>query len=214
MPLPEGMLGDGEDVLYDARPSWTALVGPAFGAAAVLALAVAVVVLWTGAPAWTAWLLLALVAVACGRLGLAAARWRTTSIAVTTSRVVYRTGILRRSGREVPIGSVQDVSFVQGVLERLARAGRVTVESAGERGALPFADVPSPDAFQGAVNKATTVARFGWGASPAARVDAARPGREASTIPEQIAQLAELCQQGILTASEFARKKAELLDRM
>ena len=214
MPLPERMLGDGEDVLFDARPSWTALVGPVLGCAAVFAAVVAVVVLWSSAPPIAAWLLVAAVVLACGRLGLVVARWRTTSIAVTTSRVVYRTGILRRSGREVPIGSVQDVSFQQGVLERLARAGRVTVESAGERGALPFPDVPSPDAFQGAVNKATTVARFGWGAPGAGRAGTERSGRETPTIPEQIAQLAELCQQGILTASEFARKKAELLDRM
>ena len=209
MPLPEGMLGEGEDVLYDARPSWTALVGRAASVVVVLAAALAVVVVWTTAPPWCGWVLLAMVLLAGGRLGLALARWRATSIAVTTSRVVYRTGVLRRSGREVPITSVQDVSFRQGILERVARAGSVTVESAGERGALPFLDVPRPDRFQSAVNRATSAAHTARGAPrPPERVPAD------ATIPAQIAELAELCRQGILTAGEFARKKAELLDRM
>ena len=35
-----------------------------------------------------------------------------------------------------------------------------------------------------------------------------------STIPEQIDQLAELHQRGVLSDAEFQRKKAELLERM
>jgi hypothetical protein len=33
-------------------------------------------------------------------------------------------------------------------------------------------------------------------------------------VPEQIEQLAQLHQRGVLSDAEFARKKAELLDRM
>jgi len=209
VPLPDRSLSDGEAVLFDTRPSWTALVQPAALAAAVLGASVAVVVEWTSAPVWAGWLLLAAILCAGSHLGIRVLRWRATALAVTTSRVVYRSGVLRRFGREMPIESVQDVSFHQSLFERLARAGSVTVESAGERGALPFLDVPHPDLFQTTVNGAVTLARG------RVRVDGA-VGRAPSgqSIPDQIAQLAELCSRGVLTEAEFSRKKTELLDRM
>ena len=43
------------------------------------------------------------------------------------------------------------------------------------------------------------------------RVNAPRVG---DSIPEQIAQLDELRQRGVLTQAEFDRKKQELLDKM
>ena len=229
MPLPERILHDDEDVLIDTRPSWTALAGPGALGLLVLAGCLTGVVGWQGAPAWFGWVLLVAFVLAAARFGTRLLAWRSTSLAVTTSRVVFRSGVLRRRGREVPIESVQDVSFSQTLFERMARAGRVTCESAGERGGLPLVDVPRPEAFQAAVNRAISQARRGAGrfgtAGPAGASgppgatgppDAAGPPGSpiARTIPEQIAQLAELWRQGILTDREFARKKAELLDRM
>lgn len=201
-------LHEDEDVLLQTRPSWTALAAPVAVAVLVLAACVTGLVGWSSAPAWFGWLLLVVVASAGAHVAGRVLRWRSTSLAVTTSRVVYRAGVLRRFGREIPVGSVQDVSFRQGLFERLAGAGSVTVESAGERGALPFLDVPHPEQFQAAVNRAIAAAR---GRVPDG--GGRHSGRQA-TIPEQIEQLAALYRRGVLTESEFARKKAELLDRM
>ena len=57
--------------------------------------------------------------------------------------------------------------------------------------------------------------RAGWAAGAAARRPrraAPRAGRE--SIPEQIQQLAELRDRGVITAAEFEAKKAQLLERM
>jgi hypothetical protein len=53
------------------------------------------------------------------------------------------------------------------------------------------------------------VARQQPAPAPASAAPAAHPG-----VPQQIAQLAELHKQGILTDDEFATKKADLLSRM
>jgi membrane protein YdbS with pleckstrin-like domain len=211
VPLRSRTIRDDEDVLLDTRPSWTSLVRPILLGLVVLAACIAGFVSWGAAPIWFAWVLLAAVLGAAGHVGVAAMRWRTTSIAVTTTRVVYRTGVLRRYGREVPIESVQDVSYRQGLFERLAHAGSVTVESAGERGALPFIDVPHPERFQAAVNGAVASARSERSGRAVRGAGAERP---LPSIPEQIAQLAELHERGVLTDYEFTSKKAELLERM
>jgi membrane protein YdbS with pleckstrin-like domain len=204
------LLLDGEDVLLSTGPSWTALVGPVAGAVAVVAGCAAVLVAWTSAPGWIGWVLLAAVLWATVRIVAGVLGWRATVLAVTTDRVVYRAGVLRRVGREIPIVSVQDVSFHQGLFERLAGAGSVTVESAGERGASPFVDIPRPEAFQAAVQQAVSAARR----PPGVMAGRGQGGLSRPTIPEQIEQLAALARRGVLTDAEFARKKAELLDRM
>ncbi|MDA8292523.1 MAG: PH domain-containing protein [Actinomycetota bacterium] len=210
MPLPVEALRDGEDVLYDSRPSWTALTRPALVVAVVLAAAVAVVVAWSGAPSWAGSVILVVLLVAIARLGVRVLLWRSTTLAVTSARVVFRSGVLRRAGREIPIESVQDVSFTQGILERLAGAGSVTVESAGERGALPFVDVPHPEKVQEVVNRAAALARSRRGSGGGEPAGFAAP----PSIPEQIAQLAELYRTGVLSEAEFQQKKSELLRRM
>jgi hypothetical protein len=55
--------------------------------------------------------------------------------------------------------------------------------------------------------EANNTRMYGGGAQPA-------PAHPAPNIPEQIAQLDALRQQGVLSEAEFAEKKAELLKRM
>jgi uncharacterized membrane protein YdbT with pleckstrin-like domain len=90
------------------------------------------------------------------RLGLAAAavvvviifvvgpllRWRTTSYELTNRRLRLRAGILTRRGRDFPLTRISDVSFAQGVLDRLLGCGRLVVESPGEHGQLVLTEIP------------------------------------------------------------------------
>ena len=46
------------------------------------------------------------------------------------------------------------------------------------------------------------------------RVSGVHPEQQESTIPNQIADLAKLRDQGVLTDAEFQAKKTELLSRM
>jgi uncharacterized membrane protein YdbT with pleckstrin-like domain len=63
-------------------------------------------------------------------------RWRTTSYELTSRRLRLRAGIVTRRGRDFPLSKISDVSFAQGLLDRVLGCGRLVVESPGERGQL------------------------------------------------------------------------------
>jgi membrane protein YdbS with pleckstrin-like domain len=141
MAYPKKLLGEDETVVLDTHPHWKLLVVPTIELLVLLAIAGFLLAVLD--PSWARWtvvgvgLLLVLVL-----FGVPFLRWRTTHIVITTKRVVTRVGILTRSGRDVPLSRVNDVSFTETLLERVLRCGTLTVESAGERGQVVLTDVP------------------------------------------------------------------------
>lgn len=75
-------------------------------------------------------------------------RWRTTLFVITNKRVVVRTGILSRTGRDIPLNRVNDVTFTHNLLERMLGCGTLLVESAGERGQVQLTEVPRVEQTQ------------------------------------------------------------------
>ncbi len=69
-------------------------------------------------------------------------RWWTTSYELTNRRLRLRAGILTRTGRDFPLSKISDVSFAQGLLDRMLGCGRLIVESPGERGQLVLTEIP------------------------------------------------------------------------
>jgi uncharacterized membrane protein YdbT with pleckstrin-like domain len=69
-------------------------------------------------------------------------RWWTTSYELTNRRLRLRAGIISRTGRDFPLSKISDVSFAQGLLDRLLGCGRLIVESPGERGQLVLTEIP------------------------------------------------------------------------
>ena len=139
-------LSEGEHLVLKLHQHWKTVLAP------LLILAATVVALLV--------LLLAVPAVrdaAAGRLALGAAalvvvivfvavpllRWRTTSYELTNRRLRLRAGILTRTGRDFPLTRISDVSFQQGLLDRLLGCGRLVVESPGEHGQLVLTEIPS-----------------------------------------------------------------------
>jgi uncharacterized membrane protein YdbT with pleckstrin-like domain len=59
-----------------------------------------------------------------------------------------RTGVLSRSGRDVPLSRINDITFSHTFLERLLGCGTLVVESAGERGQVTLSDVPKVERVQ------------------------------------------------------------------
>ncbi|MCW2499029.1 MAG: hypothetical protein JWN87_705 [Frankiales bacterium] len=147
MAYPQKLLGEGEQVVLDLHQHWKTMVLPTVELLVTLGLA---------------GFLLAVVDDDLGRyavLGVAALiavvffvvpllRWRTTHFVVTNERVVMRSGILAREGRDVPLSRVNDVSFQHTLLERILRCGTLIVESAGERGQVTLTDVPRVERVQ------------------------------------------------------------------
>jgi uncharacterized membrane protein YdbT with pleckstrin-like domain len=74
--------------------------------------------------------------------------WLTTRYVVTNRRVLMRNGVLSRTGRDVPLTRVNDVSFSRSIVERCFGSGTLTIESAGDRGQVMLKDVPQVEAVQ------------------------------------------------------------------
>jgi len=201
--FPKQLVHEGEEVLLDTRPHWWRLAGPTLVTAVVVGGCAAIFVVWTGAPRWSSWVLLGAGAVAVGYFLGRLLEWRSTDLVVTTMRVIYRRGVVSRTSREIPISSVQDVSFVQSLGERIIGKGRLSVQSAGVHGEEPFNDVRRPAIVQGLVDRTIEESRR------AASVDVAEPGR--LPVADELERLAALRGRGIITDREFVRMKAELL---
>jgi len=206
VPYPRRLLYDDEVVLVEDRPHPVRLVRPIVMTAVVVAGVVTGFVEWRSAPAWFGVALGAIAVLAAVVLAGKVLAWRATLLVLTSSRVIYRTGVLRRIGREIPIDRVQDVTYQQGLLERIVGAGTLTVESAGERGVEPFFDIRRPEVVQSQINRAVDAARHPRPVPPNLRVD--------DSIADRLERLTELHHRGVLTDAEYADKRRELLERM
>lgn len=204
MPFPRKLLNDHEDVVLDLRPHWWFLSKPALALVASIVLVVVVNANFDGTGP-----LLTLVPLVLSLVWFAAryAKWATTNFVVTTDRLIYRSGVVAKHGKEIPLERLNDISFHQGVWERLIGAGDLMIESGGERGQQTFTDISRPSHVQNEIyrqieaQQARDAQRFGGG------------GAQLSAV-EQLEKLDELRQRGVISQAEFDAKKAKLLEQM
>ena len=140
---PTRLLNDGEEIILDLKPHWMYLVPT--------------VIVWLGATlaaivleqvtdqGWMWWVVLA---VFLG-LGVNAAvrwsKWVTTSFTVTNDRIIFRQGMVAKSGVEIPLERIMNVNFKQSIWERIIGAGDLLIESGGKDGQSRFSDVRKPE---------------------------------------------------------------------
>ena len=113
MPFPKRLLLDSETVALDLKPHWWFFAGPLFAGIPVLALLVVAlkqngdvqtVFLWATAAValgWAVW------------LGSRLISWQTTHFVVTGDRLVFRSGILAKHTRDIPLEKVNDLASSQ-----------------------------------------------------------------------------------------------------
>jgi uncharacterized membrane protein YdbT with pleckstrin-like domain len=68
--------------------------------------------------------------------------WLTTHFVITDRRVMFRSGLLARSGVDIPLARICHVEFTRGVVERMLRTGTLVIESAAQQDPWEFYDVP------------------------------------------------------------------------
>ena len=210
MPYPQRLLNNGEEVALDLRPHWWYFSKHILTAIPLLFL------LWLSWKlgndiVWWLWGLLGLLW--AGWLGLQYLNWTFTHFVVTNSRVIFRTGVLAKHGVEIPMDRVANINFNQSIWERIIGAGDLEIESAGKDGQTKFDDVWHPDAVQQELYRQMEIhakTRAGWNAGTAAPATAA----PTASLADQLQQLADLRDRGVLTTAEFEAKKAQLLERM
>ena len=204
MAFPTKLLNEGEVVVLDLHPHWWYLTPPV--AVLIVALVATVAVATSSLSNIVTYVLSALVLVAVLWLLGRYLRWASTSLVLTNHRLVHRSGIVSKSGREIPLDHINDISYRQHFFERIIGAGDVLIESAGRDSQEAFEDLPHPGRIQNEIYRQIDGAKE--------RMADRMAGRRDLSIPEQIEKLDELRQRGVLTQAEFDAKKAQLLDRL
>lgn len=148
MGYPENVLANDEQVVLHRHPHWKRLIGAvlvlllataasAFVAAVVNTmdwqataknvLFIVIGVIWLIVVGWlTVWPFL---------------NWWTTHFVITDRRVMFRHGVLTRSGIDIPLARINSVEFRHGLIDRLVRTGTLIIESASQD-PLEFHDIP------------------------------------------------------------------------
>jgi uncharacterized membrane protein YdbT with pleckstrin-like domain len=157
MAFPRRLLADDEAVLLELHPHWKQLAGPLLAVPALVGLATFG---WFALPGggWHSglrWAVLAVASLLLLRFSVwPYLRWQSTHYVLTSRRVVIRRGVFGRSGRDIPLTRVNDVSFQHSLFERLLGCGTLTIESAGEHGQVVLPEVPKVEAVQREVYRA------------------------------------------------------------
>jgi uncharacterized membrane protein YdbT with pleckstrin-like domain len=206
MAFPKKHLHEDEEIVLDRHPS-----AVTFAAPVLVALAAVVVLLWRllavdlhGIPGTiTAWAPVAVIGLAALWFLKRWTQWSTTSFVVTTDRLIFRSGVLGKAGKEIPLERINDISYKQSIWERLIRSGDLLIESGGEQGQERFANVSDPFHMQNQIYRQIERTK--------ARDMDRMAGRRQLSVPEQIEKLDALRQQGVLTQAEFDAKKTQLL---
>jgi uncharacterized membrane protein YdbT with pleckstrin-like domain len=200
--FPRKMLNDGEDVIIDLVPHWSTLAKPVAALVVVLAATIAGFIVNN----ILGYVLAVVLLITVGWVALRWARRHTTNFVVTTDRLIYRSGIVAKHGKEIPLERVNDIAFHQTVFERLIGTGDLSIESAGAQSRETFSDIPKPAAVQNEIYRQMEAC--------ATRRSDRSGGRRELSVPEQLEKLDELRQRGVITPAEFEAKKQQLLDRL
>jgi uncharacterized membrane protein YdbT with pleckstrin-like domain len=219
VPFPERLLGEYEEVVYDLHPHWWTTVGPC---AVALVTVAAGSFLWAVIPAWSIQgalriaVTVAIFAVLVLWVLPRWLRWLTTHFVVTTDRIIYRSGVLAKYAREIPLERVNDVTFRQSLWERVIRAGDLLIESAGEHGQSnfpefggTFAGMSHPDQVVTEIHRLVEEHRQ----RELSEQQTPPMGHRRSPL-DDLERLADLRDRGAITEEEFQRKKRDLLDRI
>lgn len=151
MGFPKRLLSDDEILVLELRPHVKVLARPVLTLLVVSPIAA---LLAGYVPDWSIqlWLRVAIGVIA----GVILLRWTlwpfivwwNTVYAVTTRRLVIREGVFNRSGHDMPLTRLNDVSFSHNFFQRMLGCGTLVVESAGEHGQLELDNIPKVERVQ------------------------------------------------------------------
>ncbi|MDJ0959979.1 MAG: PH domain-containing protein [Acidimicrobiia bacterium] len=207
MSYPEKFLTEGEQVVTQFRPHWRLLVIPVLWVIAAIA---AIILAYQVIPGEGAIDLVITLAVIVALVPLAVVpfvKYWFTAYVLTNERLITRSGVIARSGIEIPLDNITNVVFNQSILERLLKSGDLLIESAGESGQSRFSDIPEPEAFQSLLYKV----REDREDAHRARAAMPTPGGDAT---ERLERLARLHADGVISDEEYEEKRRELLDEI
>ncbi len=199
-------LNANETIALDLHPHWWYFAGPV--AALVVSIIGGIWALTTdgGSNAGKAMRVIFLAALVLTAIWVVARylKWMTTHFVITSHRLIFRTGVLAKSGIEIPLERVNNVNFNQSVFERVLGAGDLLIESGGEDGQSRFSDIKHPDQVQRMIHSQMELAAERRGSY-------SRNTAGTTSVAEELERLEGMLQRGTLSPEEFDAQKRRLL---
>jgi uncharacterized membrane protein YdbT with pleckstrin-like domain len=147
MSLPENLLGKDESVVVHLRTHPKVIIVPVLLGGVVL---FGAIMAWMFMPlSWHPWSTMFVGIVALVLLGwwtvAPVLRWLTTTYTVTTHRLITRRGILNKSGQDLPLHSISNVSYDRSLSDRVFRCGTLHFTTSAEAPVM-LHDIPNVEA--------------------------------------------------------------------
>ena len=204
MPMPS------ETIALDMHPHWWYFAEPALSLLGAIVLGIVTLTQTDGgsnARKGLGYVVIALLVVAALWLIGRYSKWVTTNFVITSQRLIFRQGVIAKSGIEIPLERVNNVNFNQSIFERMLGAGDLLIESGGEDGQQRFTDIRHPDQVQNLVHAQMEGLAMRRGGYAAAATTKALTG----DVTEQLERLEGMLQRGTLSQAEFDAQKQRLL---
>ncbi len=151
MGYPQKLLTQDEQIEFEMRPHWRTMIVPTIVLVATVGVGAYLLAILpdNSASKYLRWLIgIVAVVLLIGWFVRPLLAWLTTQYVFTNRRIITRTGIVARRGRDMPLAKLNDVSFSYGLVDRLVHCGTLTVSSASEDGALVISSVPRVEEIQ------------------------------------------------------------------
>jgi membrane protein YdbS with pleckstrin-like domain len=148
MAISKSLLADGEYVVLSVRAHGKAIIWPCvvlfLVAGAVISVlmlkpnssAVALAAAVVAVPVLVLWSLIPVLV------------WRSSTYTVTNRRLITRHGVLTRTGRDIPLFRINDVSYEMGLMDRLLGCGTLVISDATEKAGVVLPDIPNVEQVQ------------------------------------------------------------------
>ncbi|MGD0313293.1 MAG: PH domain-containing protein [Acidimicrobiales bacterium] len=142
-----------ERVLVDIRPHWLFLSGPLAASLVTIGLGVALDVVYPHTTVFVHWIEGLVVVVPCIWLAARVTRWWTTSLVLTSFRLIEQWGTVTRQYSELPLADVGSVVVVQSLFRRMVATGRLGLVIRSEGEVHWIDDVRKPVILQRVINR-------------------------------------------------------------
>jgi uncharacterized membrane protein YdbT with pleckstrin-like domain len=206
MPYPRKLLNDYETLALDLHPHWWYFAESVFSL--IVSIVLGVVVVAMDAASWLKWVVLILIVLSALWVLHTYLKWITTHFVITSDRVIFRHGVLAKSGIEIPLERVNSVHFDQGIFERMVGAGDLLIESGAKEGQQRFTDIRNPDRVQNLIHSQMQAREDNMYGVNQSDTTAATSG----DVATQLEKLEGLRDRGSLSPEEFELQKRRLLD--
>jgi len=152
MAVPRKFLNEDEELLAELKPHWIFLFGPLFTSIGVWAALIVILIVWANPPGWTNYPVLILALIPGLWLLGRYVRWRSYDVALTSTRILVRQGIMGRDTVQLRLQRITEVNIRQDFIERLLGTGSLIISVQGEDDSLTLEYMRKPAVVQRVIN--------------------------------------------------------------